>query len=63
MDYLGWLNIEMEFDRTLLTNNYSIAVVNCIEKHVYELEGFEFLTQRTQGYKKGILNPKDVNYA
>ena len=53
----------MEFDRTLLTDNYLIAVVDCIEQHGYELEDFEFSTQRTQGYKKGILNPKDIVYA
>ena len=53
----------MEFDRTLLTDNYLIIVVTCIEKHGYTVEDFEFSTQRTQGYKKGILDPKDVVYA
>ncbi len=53
----------MDFDRTLLTDNFLIAVVDCIEQHGYELEDFEFSTQRTQGYKKGILNPKDIVYA
>ena len=53
----------MEFDRTLLTDNYLIEVVICIEKHSYDVEDFEFTTQRTQGYKRGVLNPKDIVYA
>ncbi len=53
----------MEFDRTLLTDNYLIAVITCIEKHGYTVEDFEFSTQRTQGYKKGILDPKAIVYA
>ena len=53
----------MEFDRTLLTDNYLIAVITCIEKHGYSVEDFEFSTQRTQGYKKGVLNPKAIVYA
>ena len=53
----------MEFDRTLLTDNYLIDVVTCIENHGYTVEDFEFTTQRTQGYKKGILDPNDVVYA
>ena len=53
----------MEFDRTLLTDSYLIEVVTCIEKHGFDVEDFEFTTQRTQGYKRGVLNPKDVVYA
>ena len=54
---------KMEFDRTLLTDNYLIDVVTCIENHGYTVEDFEFTTQRTQGYKKGKLDPKDIVYA
>lgn len=53
----------MEFDRTLLTKNHLIDVISCIEKHGYDLEDFEFSTQRTQSYKQGILDPKAVIYA
>ncbi len=53
----------MEFDRTLLTDNYLVAVITCIEEHGYTVDDFEFSTQRTQGYKKGVLDPKDVVYA
>ena len=53
----------MEFDRTLLTDNYLIAIVTCIEKHGYSVEDFEFSTQRTRSYKQGILDPKAVVYA
>ena len=52
----------MDFDRTLLTDNYLIAVVNCIENHGYEIEDFEFSTQRTHSYKKGVLDPKAIVY-
>ena len=45
----------MEFDRTLLTDNYLIDVVTCIENHGYTVEDFEFTTQRTQGTKKANL--------
>ena len=53
----------MEFDRTLLTDNYLIDVITCIEKHGHSVEDFEFSTQRTQGYKKGVLSPKAIVYA
>lgn len=53
----------MEFDRTLLTENYLVAVIQCIEKYGYNLDDFEFSTQRTQSYKQGILDPKAVVYA
>ena len=53
----------MEFDRTLLTDNYLIAVITCIERHGYTVEDFEFSTQRTAGYKKGVLDSKAVVYA
>ena len=52
----------MEFDRTLLTENYLVAVIKCIEHHGYELDDFEFSTQRTHGYTKGILDPKAIVY-
>jgi len=52
----------MEFDRTLLTENYLIAVISCIEEHGHTVEDFEFTTQRTQGYKKGVLDPKNIVY-
>ena len=53
----------MEFDRTLLTQNYLIDVITCIEKHGLDAEDFEFSTQRTQSYKQGILDPKAIVYA
>ncbi len=53
----------MEFDRTQLTDNYLIEIVICIENHGYSADDFEFSTQRTQGYKKGVLDQKAVVYA
>lgn len=53
----------MEFDRTLLTDNYLVAVIECIEKYGLDLDDFEFSTQRTQSYKKGVHDPKAVVYA
>lgn len=53
----------MDFDRTLLTDNFLIAIITCIEKHGFSIDDFEFSTQRTQGYKQGILDPKAVVYA
>lgn len=53
----------MEFDRTLLTTNYLVAVIECIEDQGYNLEDFEFSTQRTLGYKKGKIDPKAIVYA
>ena len=52
----------MEFDRTLLTNNYLVAVINCIENHGYSIDDFEFSTQRTHSYTKGNLDPKAIVY-
>ncbi len=52
----------MDFDRTLLTDNYLIAVVKCIENYGYNAGDFEFSTQRTHGYKKGALDPKAIVY-
>ena len=52
----------MEFDRTLLTERYLINVVKCIEDQGLDLDDFEFSTQRTNSYEKGILNPKAVVY-
>ena len=48
----------MEFDRTLLTENHLIKVITCIEKHGYEVDDFEFSTQRLHGYKKAYLIQK-----
>ena len=53
----------MEFDRTLLTENYLIAVIECVEDNGYTIENFEFSTQRTKSYSKGKLDPKAVVYA
>ena len=53
----------MEFDRTLLTDNYLVAVIQCIEKYGLDLDDFEFSTQRTESYKQGIYDPKAVVYA
>jgi len=53
----------MDFDRTLLTDNFLIAIVTCIEKHGYSIDDFEFSTQRTLSYKQGMLDPKAVVYA
>ena len=53
----------MEFDRTLLTENHLIKVITCIEKHGYEVDDFEFSTQRLHGYRKGMFDPKAVVYA
>ena len=53
----------MEFDRTLLTDNYLVDVIECIEKYGYNLEDFEFSTQRTLAYKKGKIDPKAIVYA
>ncbi len=52
----------MAFDRTILTDNYLITVVKCIEGSGYKLNDFEFSTQRTHSYKKGIPDPKAVVY-
>ena len=48
----------MEFDRTLLHEKHLISVVTCIEKLGYEVDDFEFSTQRTQSYKHGNLDRK-----
>ena len=53
----------MEFDRTLLTDNYLINVITCIEKNGLDVEDFEFYTQRTNSYKQGYLDPKAIVYA
>jgi len=53
----------MEFDQTLLTQRYLIDVITCIEKHGYDVEDFEFSTQRTNSYKQGNLDPKAIVYA
>ncbi|QMU60877.1 MAG: hypothetical protein GKR92_03875 [Gammaproteobacteria bacterium] len=53
----------MDFDRTLLTDNFLIAIITCIEEHGYNVDDFEFSTQRTQSYKQGILDPTAVVYA
>ncbi len=52
----------MEFDRTLLTDNHLIAVVNCIERNGYAVDDFEFSTQRNHGYSEGKLDPKAIVY-
>ena len=52
----------MDFDRTLLTDNYLIAVVGCIETNGYDVDDFEFSTQRTHSYKEGVLDPKAIVY-
>ena len=52
----------MEFDRTVLTDNYLVSVIECIEKHGYSLDDFEFFTQRTQAYSQGKLDPKSIVY-
>ena len=53
----------MEFDRTLLTDNYLIDVILCVEQNGFDLEDFEFSTQRSHSYKKGNLDLKAVVYA
>lgn len=53
---------ELEFDRTLLTENHLYDVIMSIEKHGFDLDDFEFYTQRTHSYKKGTLDPKAVIY-
>jgi len=52
----------MEFDRTLLNENHLISVVTCIEKLGYEVDDFEFSSQRSHGYTKGVMDPKAVVY-
>ena len=52
----------MDFDRTLLTENHLINVTTCIEKLGYEVDDFEFSTQRSHGYKQGFFDPKAVVY-
>ncbi len=52
----------MEFDRTLLTDNYLVAVIECIESQGHSIDDFEFSTQRTHGYTKGALDPKAIVY-
>jgi len=53
----------LEFDRTLLTENYLYEVIMSIEEHGLDLDDFEFYTQRTHSYKKGVLDPKAIIYA
>ena len=60
--FIGIRNLNMEFDRTLLTENYLVAVINCIENHGYDVADFEFSTQRTHSYTKGVLDPKAIVY-
>lgn len=53
----------MEFDQSLLTHKHLINVINRIEKHGFDIEDFEFSTQRINSYKQGCLDPKAVVYA
>jgi hypothetical protein len=50
----------MENDRTFLTDNYLVEVMECIEDHGLDVEDFEFSTPRSHGYKGGRLDPKAV---
>ena len=53
----------MGSDQTLLTKRYLTDVITCIENCGYDVEDFEFSTQRIKGYKRGYLNPKAIVYA
>lgn len=53
---------QMEFDRTLLTENYLYDVIMSIEEYGLDLDDFEFYTQRTHSYKMGKLDPTAIIY-
>jgi len=41
----------MKFDQTLLNETHLLPVVTCIEQLGYEVDDFEFSTQRSHDYK------------
>lgn len=55
--------METEFDRTLITENHLINIITSLEENKYDLDDFKFSTQRTQSYKRGIIDPSAIVYA
>ena len=52
----------MKCDRTILTYNHLSKIINCIQKLGYEINDFEFSTQKSQSYIDGICYPTSVIY-
>ena len=52
----------MKSDRTILTYNHLSKIINCIQNLEYEINDFEFSTQKSQSYIDGFCCPTSVIY-
>ncbi len=59
---LSLLSTVMSFDLNLLTENYILKVVRCMERHGYDVDDFEFSTQRIHGFIESKFEPKAIVY-